>query len=311
MSFVEIAGNPIPEGAQEHWFVGAGGLRLRALTAPAQGAARGSILLCPGRTEFIEKYFEVITTLAKRGFAVLCLDVRGQGLSDRETDTPVKGHIGNFDDAARDLAEAVRLYADHLPRPHILMAHSMGGAISLRALQKEWVRPDAAVFSAPMWGIASLKGPALGLTKTMAAIGFGKTFAPGTTKKWERESFEDNNVTHDATRHARCMDLIEKEPRFALAGPTIGWAAAAANVMDGFQKAGALSKLRFPILVATASEEKLVDNSSHDRVVAALPEATHITVEGAMHEIMMEKDALQTPFWTAFDALADRVAPKK
>jgi lysophospholipase len=32
-------------------------------------------------------------------------------------------------------------------------------------------------------------------------------------------------------------------------------------------------------------------------------------VEGAFHEILMETDALRAPFWQAFDALADEVAP--
>ncbi|MBI1188114.1 MAG: alpha/beta fold hydrolase [Alphaproteobacteria bacterium] len=308
MSFVEIAGNPVPEGAREHWLKGAGGLSIRTLTAPAQGAApRGSIILCPGRTEFIEKYFEVIAKLQARGFAVLCIDWRGQGLSDRETREQEKGHIGDFGRAARDLGEAVRQNAAQLPRPHILLAHSMGGALSLLALQKNHLTVEAAAFSAPMWGIAALKGPALNAARAMAALGFGKAYAPGASKAWSRESFEGNPVTHDAVRHARCMDLIEKEPKLALAGPTIGWAAAAADVMAGFQKPGALQHLAMPVLVATAAEEKLVDNAAHAQVAALLPNATHITIPGAMHEIMMETDDRQAPFWDAFDALLARL----
>jgi lysophospholipase len=174
------------------------------------------------------------------------------------------------------------------------------------ALQKNYLTVEAAAFSAPMWGIAALKGPALNAARTANALGFGKAYAPGATKTWSREPFEDNPVTHDATRHKRCMDLIEKEPKLALAGPTIGWAASAADVMAGFQKAGALKHLTMPVLVATAEEEKLVDNEAHARVAALLTNATHIIIPGAMHEIMMETDDRQKPFWDAFDALLGR-----
>lgn len=311
MSFVEIPGNPVPEGAREQRFKGVGGLEIRTMTAPAQGTPRGSIILCPGRTEFIEKYFETIAKLQARGFAVMCIDWRGQGLSDRETREQQKGHIGDFDRAARDLGEAVRRNADRLPRPHILLAHSMGGALSLLALQKKYLTVEGAVFSAPMWGIAALKGSALNAARAAAALGFGKAYAPGATKAWSREPFAGNPVTHDAARHKRAMDLIEKEPKLALAGPTIGWAASAASVMAGFQKPGALQGLAMPVLVATAEEEKLVDNTAHARVVAQLPNATHIVIPGAMHEIMMETDDRQKPFWDAFDALVQRVVPGK
>ena len=64
MAFVRVPGNEPPEGAEEHWLEGRGGVRLRVLTAPAAGAhSRGSVIVAPGRTEFIEKYFEVLHEL--------------------------------------------------------------------------------------------------------------------------------------------------------------------------------------------------------------------------------------------------------
>lgn len=35
MAFVRIPGNEIPEGAEEHWLEGRGGVKVRVLTAPA------------------------------------------------------------------------------------------------------------------------------------------------------------------------------------------------------------------------------------------------------------------------------------
>jgi lysophospholipase len=310
MAFVRVPGNDIPEGAEEHWLEGRGGVRVRVLTAPAtRGPARGSAIVAPGRTEFIEKYFEVIRDLQERGFAVFCIDWRGQGLSGREVENAVKGHLASFDDPVNDLSTALKLLTHKLPRPHIGLAHSMGGAIMLRALQTRRIELEAAAFTAPMWGIAGLSNMAKRYVRFMSSLGAGGQFAPSVEKKWKRENFKRNPVTHDKERHARCQGLIAEEPRLALAGPTVGWVAAAADATEAFLQPGVFAHLRIPILVASAGEEQLVDNASHDAVVEQLPNATHITIAGARHEILMERDEFRAQFWAAFDALVESVVP--
>jgi lysophospholipase len=310
LAFVRVPGNEPPDGAEEHWLEGRGGVKVRVLTAPStRGEARGSVIVAPGRTEFIEKYFEVIRELQARGFAVFCIDWRGQGLSGREVENGLKGHFVNFDDPVNDLSTALKLLAGKLPRPHIGLAHSMGGAILLRALTTRRIELDAAAFSAPMWGIQGLSDLAKKYVRFMVALGLGTMFAPGVEKKWKRENFKKNPVTHDKERHARCQGLIAEEPRLALAGPTIGWVAAAADVTESFQAPGTLAHVRIPVLIATAGEEQLVDNESHPLVAHLLPQATHITIAGAKHEILMERDEYRAEFWTAFDALVAQIAP--
>lgn len=310
MAFVRVPGNDVPEGAEEHWLEGRGGVKVRVMTAPAtHGPARGSVIVAPGRTEFIEKYFEVTKELQSRGFAVFCIDWRGQGLSGREVENSLKGHFTTFDDPVNDLSTALKLLAASLPRPHIGLAHSMGGAILLRALQTRRVDLEAAAFTAPMWGIAELSDMAKSYVRFMVSIGAGGQFAPSVEKKWKRENFKKNPVTHDKDRHSRGQGLIAEEPRLALAGPTNGWVAAAADATEAFMQPNALAHIRIPVLVATASEELLVDNASQDLVVEQLPDATHITIVGAKHEILMERDEFRAQFWAAFDMLTERVAP--
>lgn len=309
MAFVRVPGNDIPEGAEEHWLEGRGGVKVRVLTASARGTPRGSVIVAPGRTEFIEKYFEVIGELQARGFAVFCIDWRGQGLSGREVDNGLKGHFVSFDDPVNDLSTALKLLADRLPRPHIGLAHSMGGTILLRALQTRRIELDAAAFTAPMWGLPGLKDFQKKYARFMVSLGLGGTFAPSVEKKWKRENFKRNPVTNDKERHTRCQGLISEEPRLALAGPTIGWVAAASDAIEGFQVPGALAHLRIPILVATAADEQLIDNASHDEVIHNLPDATHVTIAGAKHEILMERDDKRAEFWAAFDSLTERVVP--
>src|SRR5581483_11986932 len=83
-----------PPGGGAWWFTGAGGARLRAalFEPPRGGRVRGAIVLSGGRTEPIEKYYELIGELLDRGFVVLAHDWRGQGLSQRELSDPLKGH---------------------------------------------------------------------------------------------------------------------------------------------------------------------------------------------------------------------------
>ncbi|MBL8531660.1 MAG: alpha/beta hydrolase [Hyphomonadaceae bacterium] len=311
MAFVRVPGNDVPDGAEEHWLEGRGGVKVRVMTAPSTaGPPRGSVIVAPGRTEFIEKYFEVTRELQRRGFAVFCIDWRGQGLSGREVENALKGHLASFDDPVNDLSTALKLLAAKLPRPHIGLAHSMGGAILLRALQTRRIELDAAAFTAPMWGLPNLGPMAKSYVRFMASLGAGGNFAPSVERRWKRENFKRNPVTHDKERHARCQGLVAEEPRLALAGPTVGWVAAASDALEGFAQPSAFAHLRFPMLVATAGQEQLVDNEALRSVAAQLPNATQINIAGAKHEILMERDEFRAQFWAAFDELTQTVAPQ-
>ncbi|PKP62749.1 MAG: alpha/beta hydrolase, partial [Alphaproteobacteria bacterium HGW-Alphaproteobacteria-8] len=127
------------------------GVRLRG--AWLSGGSRGLVTLLQGRTEFCEKYAGVAADFAARGFDVATLDWRGQGASQRPVGHPRKGHVGDFAEFQRDLAAllASAPVAGH-GGPRVMLAHSMGGAIGLRALTAGRLQVSAAVFCSPMWG---------------------------------------------------------------------------------------------------------------------------------------------------------------
>ena len=131
-----------------------GGRRPRVRAAVWPGGARGAVFLCSGRTEYIEKYGRVIGELTARGFSVVTCDWRGQGLSDRALADPMKGHVGDFAEYQRDV-EAVLASpeAAAVGPTRVMICHSMGGAIGLRALVDGRVAPEAVIFSAPMFGL--------------------------------------------------------------------------------------------------------------------------------------------------------------
>src|SRR4051794_4241814 len=85
--------NPAPPGGVVEWLAEASGVKIRTARwiLPARDA-RGTVVLAQGRTEFIEKYHEVIRELIARKFSVVTFDWRGQGLSSRALEDKRKGH---------------------------------------------------------------------------------------------------------------------------------------------------------------------------------------------------------------------------
>ena len=101
----ETPGNPLPEGARAGLLRTHDGKKLRYARFDAtERPLKGTVVLLPGRNESIEKYFETIADLTRRGLAVATLDWRGQGLSDRLLRNRERGHVDRFDSYVRDTA---------------------------------------------------------------------------------------------------------------------------------------------------------------------------------------------------------------
>ena len=142
MHLVETPENPVPPGALVEELRAVDGVRLRAARWAPEGAARGTVAVFGGRTEFIEKYFETDCAIcSKRGFAVAALDWRGQGGSERQLRNPRKGHIDDFSLYERDFVA----FVDR--RARTVIARGPGSASAIRwAARSCWrsPRPGAA-----------------------------------------------------------------------------------------------------------------------------------------------------------------------
>ncbi|MBZ0215006.1 MAG: alpha/beta hydrolase, partial [Fimbriimonadaceae bacterium] len=135
MELVGIAENPVPDGAIVDSITAFDGIQLRyarwQTTAPR---SKGTVCLFSGRGEFIEKYFEVVTELREKGFAVAIMDWRGQGGSDRVLSNPRKGYVDDFENYELDMRRFMEeIVLPDCPAPYFALAHSMGGNILLRA----------------------------------------------------------------------------------------------------------------------------------------------------------------------------------
>lgn len=291
-----------PEGGRAVWVTAADGVRIRVGAWP-DGAARGTVLLFPGRTEYIEKYGRAARDLAARGYATLAVDWRGQGIADRLTEDPLKGHVGRFSDYQLDVqavlaaAEAMRL-----PRPFFLIGHSMGGCIGLRALH-EGLPVRAAAFTGPMWNIALppvVRPVAWALSAVGTRIGLGAAYAPGVVRDAYVliEPFEGNNLTKDRDMYDYMIRQTKAHPEIALAGPTLNW------LHEALKETRALARMaapEVPCLAFVGSDEAIVDVPAIRAQMAKWPGSRLKVVEAGDHEVMMDPPA-------ARGRLFDRIA---
>lgn len=293
------ADNPCPAGAVASFLSLRTDLRIR--TALWRGGARGSVLVLQGRTEYIEKYFETIGELSARGFTVAALDWRGQGASSRALPDSLRGHVHDFTDFTEDLAALLAAYEAELPKPLLILAHSMGGHVALRALHDWPGRFGGAVLSAPMIRIRQVPGFLVMLLSRFLApdLYVQGPFDPYT------ERFESNMVTHDAARFARNLGIIRSHPALALGAPTWGWLQAAIASSSLLMRRGYLEAIKAPVLILSAEKERLVDNAAHVAAAKRLRRVTQIVLAGARHEILQETDAIRREFWTRFDAFTE------
>ena len=292
------------------FFVKCGDIRLRAARFDAP-APRKICALLTGQTEFIEKYFEVIDELRQRGFSVAILDWRGQGGSDRLTADTRKAHIQDFRQYDQDLeafmGQVVGPMVADLPsagRP-VAVAHSMGGHILLRRLHDKPDEFAAIVLTAPMIAIQPRGVPWWVVALLARLLGHGppsKNFVWGMGGRDQLKlPFALQIVTSDPDRYRRTQELLAANPDLRLNGPTWGWLAAALKSMMALHAPGFAEAITTPCLFLGAGHDRVCNNDALCAFAARVPHAECITIEGAGHEILMERDVYRERWWREFD----------
>lgn len=290
--------------AEAVWVTTSDDIRIRVAVWPKENA-KGTVLLLPGRTEYVEKYAIVAQAMAERGYASLAIDWRGQGIADRLLEDRRIGHVDHFTDFQKDLAAALRVArAMELPRPWFANGHSMGGAIGLRAVM-EGLPVQAVTFTGPMWGISmspALRPVAWTLSHIGPKIGLSNMLAPST--HFENyvlsEPFEGNTLTTDPEMFQMMFDQMSGERDLALGGPSLVWFREALRECRNLARRPAPD---LPCICFVGSEEKIVDvQAARDRM-DRWPRGQIDIIDGGEHEILLEKPELRTHIYDRMDAL--------
>ena len=308
MRLVTSADNPAPPGGSAEAVQTIDGrvLRVAHWDAPRHMMPLGTVLVCQGRSEFLEKYFETIGELLARGFSVVSFDWRGQGLSERELPDPREGHIDDFALYERDAAAVfTSMQAIGCPQPWYGLAHSMGAAVMLRMAEAGTLPLRRMVLTAPLIDIARLRYPrgARALAEFCDSIGLGGRFIPGGgPKSIMTEPFEGNLLSSDPQRYARNAAIAIAAPELCVGSPSIGWVNAAFRQMKAFENTEFPRRNKTPALVIMAAADKIVANAPMERFATRLKAGMLVSIPFSEHEILMESDAVREQFWAAFDA---------
>ena len=304
-----MASNTVPEGAQVGVFETSDRVKLRYATFPkGGGAARGTICLVQGRTEFIEKYFETIGDFQARGFTVATFDWRGQGGSQRLIRNKRLGYVDTFDDYWTDLKSfhGTVLLPD-CPPPYYLVGHSMGGLVSLYAGFRDRMMFERIFVTSPMVGIET---PVFGLAgwgaifDTMSLLGLGRLpVGRGNTDKPPSErSFAGNPVTSDLTRYMRMVDVLKARPDLLIGSPTVRWSGAAFGAMARAGRDDFPGGIKIPVLMLAAARDEVVSTAAIETLGLRMRTGRHAIIPAARHELFMENDMIREQVFAAFDA---------
>lgn len=291
----------IPVHARESQWRATDGHRLRRIDWPGSGdtgTPRGSILFFPGRGDHYEKYLESLEQWHRDGWRVTAADWRGQAGSGRLGRDAVTGHIEDFGVWIDDLVQFWNDWVSQTPAPRVLMGHSMGGHLVMRALVERKVAPDAVVLSAPMLG---MNGPRLPLAVLHRSARFMARLGDATRPAWkwsekpgELPAARSDLLTHDADRYADEGWWREHRPELVMGPASWRWVERAFASVRKLEARGTMEQVTVPILILSTRIDALVSHRANARAAQRLPNAQLVEFgEEARHEILREVDPVR------------------
>ena len=274
-------------------------------------STKGTIILQSGRTEFIEKYYEVISEFIQRGYAVAMMDWRGQGLSSRISRNKRIGHIDRFETYDNDLIKVMNKYfISKCPKPHIGFGHSMGGCLLTSYFISSENLFDKCILCAPMLSVRAnaLSRRIVNTLGLLEIVGLGSfpMRRPSWDKEngWLEEPFEENALTTDKMRFNRTYELLSRYPELGIKGMTVGWLKHAIKRTNKFKILDWSQLIKKPLLLLDATDDKLVNSKSNKELLGQSSLTTIASID-AQHEIMMESDEIRREAWEAIDSFLD------
>ena len=269
---VEAGEQPSPHGLEgaSSWLEMADGQRLFIRDWP-RPQARGAVLIVHGLGEHSGRYARLAHWFNQRGYAVRSYDQRGHGRSPGQ-----RGALRHGDDLLADLAS---VYADHagtLAQPPVLLGHSMGGLVALRAVLDGAIVPSALVLSSPAlrsWAPPRLITLARVLSRIAPRLPLRNGLDPD---KLSHEPQVVADYRRDPLRHSWIT------PRLA----HFIFSDGAACIADG-------ARLALPTLLLVADSDGLVDPSgsrAFARAAAATGQLTTRYFATLYHELFNEAE---------------------
>ncbi len=274
-----------------------------------KGNKPDAIIMClPGNGEMGEKYFEAAKNFIDHNLGMHVIDWYGQGGSGRFLNNPQKRHSGPFEEYISDLNHYITRYIQSDKNiknvPLVMLAHSMGGNIGLRYLHQYPNIFATAIFTAPMIGIHAAEFLPAGMRSSISRF-LNKAASEnyvmgGSDWNFHKQDLSKFILSSDPVRSNVTNQWLLKNPVLQVGNVTYGWVHHALESCAVLYNKETLGAIQTHCLIAIAENEALVDNNAIYKATALMPHAKLLELEGAQHEILMEKDKIRELFLESF-----------
>ena len=283
------------EKAKSSFFTGYANKKIHYVTIQQnpEKTAETLIVILPGRTESVFKYAELVYDLYPSGADFAIIDHRGQGKSDRLSETVGASYVENF---AAYTADFRQLVLQELPGDYknkYAIAHSMGANI-LSLFVTEYPEVfDRIVLASPMLDIPTEPLPesiTYYLFKMMTFFGQGAEFLPGHK---QYEPGEPYRGTHSEVRFAGVAAKRNFYKEEWIGGVSYHWIVEALKATQKMREDA--EKIRMPVLMLQAGADEIVKTEGQTYVCEQAPQCTLKIFPESLHEILNEKDEIRQP----------------
>jgi len=235
------------------------------------GTPKGVVLITHGYAEHAGRYRELANVIVQAGWAALSYDVRGHGKSPG-----TRGYIDRFDVYLDDLAAmqaAARALAP-ASAPLVLLGHSHGGLITLRALCDEHP-PDvkAAIVSSPYLALRLQVPTYKKLLARVASRVAPKLAQPNALRVEDLTS--DRGKQQERVADTLCLDIA-----------TARWFTEAARAQD--YVATHARRITVPTTWLVGAADPIADPARSRAIAATVPGADYHDLVGLKHEVFNE-----------------------
>ena len=226
-----------------------------------------------GFAEHCRRYDEFAEYLLASGIGVSRFDARGHGRSSGQ-----RGYVARFEDYVEDLQEFVRQVSERSPEcPLVLLGHSNGGLIAIRAVQEGLPGVRGLVVSNPLVALRAARKPVPDALARVLSWGAGRLPLPNGVRP------------QDLTREPAILAALLQDPWIHRVGtPRWYWS----MTMAGRAALADAERVTLPLLAVVGELDPLVDPRGvlefYER--AASLDKQLITRRGELHEVLNEME---------------------
>ena len=308
----------MPPDWQWKTFEAADGTKLRWGETGNSGAAKATLVLVPGYTATMSMYPEHVDMLARRGYHVVGIDMRGQGGSERHRKSqPEKLWVDDFKVYSDDLAAFIKTFPRNEEQPVIPVAISFGGHVGIRMAGDYPGLVDGLFLMAP--AIEPKAGDmsfeqAKNLMGWARRLGKSKHYLQG-NENWKpfRENLSEANIDLCSSNPKRLPNrdvVFTRNPAERVGGVTAQWGAEFFESSEYIRSEGYLEEIDIPMFLISAEVDHFVVTDVNQAACnSRFPNCQRLDLKGAGHCLLQESDAHLKEMFDSLDALLERIKP--